>query len=143
MPPAGVGYPPSAVGSSYPMIIGEIRGQQTSQMALAENDDVVQTLAPVPPGVSEQYPKESISRTERRTLDRALEHRQLLTEGQVLKRDCAVSAADQGEGTEQNEKRGQHERSCVAIVQRINGSLTIRVVANDRCAAFRASAAAN
>ena len=77
------------------MIIGEIRGQQTSQMALAENDDVVQTLAPVPPGVSEQYPKESISRTERRTLDRALEHRQLLTEGQVLKRDRAVSAADQ------------------------------------------------
>ena len=29
-----------------PMIIGEIRGQQTSQMALAEDDDVVQTLAP-------------------------------------------------------------------------------------------------
>jgi hypothetical protein len=28
------------------MIIGEIRGQQMSQMALAENDDVVQTLAP-------------------------------------------------------------------------------------------------
>ena len=28
------------------MIIGEIRGQQTLQMALAEDDDVVQTLAP-------------------------------------------------------------------------------------------------
>ena len=31
---------------SRPMIIGEIRGQDTSQMALAENDDVIQTLAP-------------------------------------------------------------------------------------------------
>jgi hypothetical protein len=28
------------------MIIGEIRGQQTSQMVLAEDDDVVQALAP-------------------------------------------------------------------------------------------------
>ena len=28
------------------MIIGEIRGQQTSQMALAEDDYMVQTLAP-------------------------------------------------------------------------------------------------
>ena len=28
------------------MIIGDIRSQQTSQMALAEDDDVVQTLAP-------------------------------------------------------------------------------------------------
>ena len=31
---------------SRPMIIAEMRGQQTSQMALAEDDDVVQTLAP-------------------------------------------------------------------------------------------------
>src|ERR1700674_5014849 len=31
---------------SGPMIISEIRGQQTPQMALAEDDDVVQTLAP-------------------------------------------------------------------------------------------------
>jgi hypothetical protein len=29
---------------SRPMIIGEIRGQQTSQMALAEDDDVVQAV---------------------------------------------------------------------------------------------------
>ena len=73
----------------------------------------------------------SISRTERWTLDRALEHRQLLTEGQVLKCDRAVSAADQLEGTEQDDNRGQHERSCAAIVQRINESLSIRVLAND------------
>src|ERR1700726_1825513 len=31
---------------SRPMIIDEIRGQQTSQMALAEDDDVVQAFAP-------------------------------------------------------------------------------------------------
>jgi hypothetical protein len=52
-------------------------------------------------------------------------------ERQVLKRDRAVSAADQREGTEQDEKGGQHERSCAAIDQRINQSLTIRVLAND------------
>jgi hypothetical protein len=89
---------------------------------------------PPPPDESEQYPKQSISRTESRTLDRALEHRQLLTEGHVLKRDRAVSTADQREGTEHDEKRGQHERSCAAIDQRINQSLTIRVLANDRFA---------
>jgi hypothetical protein len=50
-----------------------------------------------------------------------------LTEGQVLKRDRAVSAADQREGTE----RGRRERSCAAIDQRINQSLTIRILAND------------
>ena len=97
---------------------------------LGLHDD--QGRTPVPPGVSEQHPKQSISRTEWRTLDRALEHRQLLTEGQVLKRDRVVSAADQREGTEHDEKRGRHERSCAAIDQRINQSLTIRIVANDR-----------
>jgi putative endonuclease len=86
---------------------------------------------PVSPGVSKQHPKQSISRTEWRTLDRALEHRQLLTEGQVLKGNRAVSAAHQREGTEQDKKRGRHERSCAAIEQRINQSLTIRIVAND------------
>jgi hypothetical protein len=96
---------------------------------LGLHDD--QGRTPVPPGVNEQHPKQSISRTEWRTLDRALEHRQLLTEGQVLKRDRAVSAADQREGTERDEKRGQHERSCAAIDQRINQSLTNRILAND------------
>ena len=67
-------------------------------------------------------PKQSIACAELRTLDRALEHRLLLTEGQVLKRDRAVSAADQREGTEHDEKRGRHERSCGAIDQRINQS---------------------
>ena len=52
-------------------------------------------------------------------------------EGQVLKRDRAVSAADQCERTEHDEKRGRHGRSCAAIDQRINQSLTIRVLAND------------
>jgi hypothetical protein len=28
------------------MIVGDIRGQETSQMALAEDDHVVETLAP-------------------------------------------------------------------------------------------------
>jgi len=90
-----------------------------------------QGRTPVSPGVSEQHPKQSISRTERWTLDRALEHRQLLTEGQVLKRNRAVSATDQRQGTEHDKKRGRHERSCAAIDQRINQSLTIRVLAND------------
>jgi hypothetical protein len=77
---------------------------------LGLHDD--QGRTPVSPGVSEQHPKQSISLTERRTRDRALEHRQLLTEGQVLKRDRAVSATDQRQGTEHDNKRGRHERSC-------------------------------
>lgn len=99
---------------------------------LGLHDD--QRRTPVSPRVSEQHPKQSISRTEWRTLDRALERRQLLTEGQVLKRDRAVSAADQREGTEQDKKRGRHERSCAAIHQRINQSLTIRFLAIDNAA---------
>ena len=51
-----------------------------------------QGRAPIPPGVGEQHPKQSISRAEWGPRDRALEHRQLLTERQVLKRDRAVSA---------------------------------------------------
>ena len=96
---------------------------------LGLHDD--QGRTPVSPGVSEQHPKQSISRTERRTRDRALEHRQLLTEGQILKRDRAVSATDQRQGTEHDKKRGRHERSCAAIDQRINQSLTIWILAND------------
>src|SRR6266581_2575014 len=63
-----------------------------------------QSRTPSPPDLSEQHPKQSISWTKSRTLDRALEHRQLLTEGQVLKRDRAVAAADQRKGTEHDEK---------------------------------------
>ena len=77
---------------------------------LGLHDD--QGRTPVPPGVSEQQPKQSISRTEWRTLDRAFEHRQLLTEGQVLERDRAVSTADQREGREHEEKRGQGDASA-------------------------------
>ena len=52
--------------------------------------------------------------------DRAPEHRQLLAERQVLKRDCAVSAADQCERSEHYDERGQHELSCRATDHRIN-----------------------
>jgi hypothetical protein len=52
--------------------------------------------------------------------NRAPEHRQLLAERQVLKRDCAVSAADQCERSEHDDERGQHALSCRATDHRIN-----------------------
>jgi hypothetical protein len=71
-----------------------------------------QRRAPVPPGMGEQHPKQAISMAEWGPRDRAPEHRQLLAERQVLKCDCAVSAADQCERSEHYDERGQHELSC-------------------------------
>jgi hypothetical protein len=59
--------------------------------------------------MSEEYPKQSISMAEWGPRDGALEHRQLLAERQVLERDGAVSAADQGERSEHDDERGEHE----------------------------------
>jgi hypothetical protein len=78
--------------------------------------------APIPPRGGEHHPKESISVAEWRTLDRASEYRQLLTERHVLECDRSVSAADQREGSEHDDKRGQHDLSCCAIDNGINPS---------------------
>ena len=56
------------------------------------NDD--QGRAPVPPRLGEQDPKQAIPVAKWGTLDRVPEHRQLLTERQVLERDRSVSAAE-------------------------------------------------
>ena len=47
--------------------------------------------APLSPDVGQQHPKQPIAATEWGTLHRALEHRQLLTQRQILERDCSVS----------------------------------------------------
>jgi hypothetical protein len=97
---------------------------------LGLHDD--QGRTPVSPGVSEQHPKQSISRTERWTLDRALENRQLLTEGQVLSATARcppqISAKERSTTTS---AAGMSDHAA-AIDQRINQSVTIRVLANDR-----------
>ena len=69
-----------------------------------------QGCAPIPPRVGEQHPKESISVAELGTLHGALEHRQLLTECQILERDRSVSTADQRERSKRDDERSQHER---------------------------------
>jgi hypothetical protein len=68
----------------------------------------------------EQHPKQSISATESGTFHGALEHRQLLTEYEILERDRSVSIADPHEGSEHEDERSQHELSCPAINHRIN-----------------------
>jgi hypothetical protein len=60
-----------------------------------------------------------------RTLDRASEHGQLLTECEVLKCDGSVSAADQRKRSEHDDERGQHELSCGATDHKI------KMVGND------------
>ena len=79
-----------------------------------------QGCTPVPPRVGEQHPKQSISVAELGTFHGALEHRQLLTEYEILERDRSVSTADQREGSEHDDERSQHELSCPAINHRIN-----------------------
>ena len=59
--------------------------------------------------MGEQYPKQSISMTERGTLDGTPEHGQLLPKRQVLEGDRSVSPADQRAGAEHDDDRGQHE----------------------------------
>ena len=87
--------------------------------------------APITPRVGEQDPEHSISVAEWGTLGGAPEHRQLLSEREVLKGNGSVSTAEQREGSEQDDKRSQHERSCRAIVQESTGVLGDLVLAKD------------
>jgi hypothetical protein len=59
--------------------------------------------APIPPRAGEHYPKQSISTAELGTLHGALEHRQLLTEYQILERDSPMSTADQRERSKRDD----------------------------------------
>jgi hypothetical protein len=79
-----------------------------------------QGRSPILPRLGEQDPKHSIARAEVRTLDRALEDCQLLTQRHVLERDGSVFTTEQPERSKQNEKRGQHALSCRPIDLRIN-----------------------
>ena len=81
-----------------------------------------QGCAPLPPGVGQQHPKQSIAVAEWGTLHRALEHRQLLTQCQILERDRPVSLQHQRERSKRDDERSQHEPSCPAIGHRINRS---------------------
>jgi hypothetical protein len=89
--------------------------------------------APISPRVGEQDPEQSISVAEWGTPGGTPEHRQLLTEREVLKRHGSVSTAEQREGSEQDDKRSQHELSCRAIDQESNGVAGDLVLANDNC----------
>ena len=87
--------------------------------------------APISPGIGEYDPEQSISVAEWGTLGSAREHRQLLTGRYVLERDGSVSTAEQREGSEQDDKRSQHELSCRAIDQESNGVAGDLVLAKD------------
>jgi hypothetical protein len=88
--------------------------------------------APISPRVGEQDPEQAISVAEWGTLGGTPEHRQLLTEREVLKRDSSVSTAEQRKESEQDDKRGQHELSFRAIDQESNGVVGDLVLAKDR-----------
>src|SRR6266700_2460883 len=91
-----------------------------------------QGRAPISPHVGEQDPEQSIWVAEWGPLGGTPEHRQLLTKRQVLKRHGSVPTAEQREGSEQHDKRSQHELSCRAIAQESNGVVGDLVLANDR-----------
>jgi len=87
--------------------------------------------APILPRVGEQHPKQSISVAELGTPRGALEHGQLLTEGQILERDRAVSTADQRERSKRDDERSQHESSCPGTATASTGTGDL-ILANDR-----------
>lgn len=60
--------------------------------------------APIPPRVGEQHPQQSISGAELGALHGPLEHRQLLTERQILECDRSVSTTDQLEASEHDDE---------------------------------------
>jgi hypothetical protein len=64
--------------------------------------------APLSPPGGEQDPKEPIGWAEVRARTRSLQRGQLLTKGQVLKGDRAVSPADQPDGPKEDDERRQH-----------------------------------
>jgi hypothetical protein len=76
--------------------------------------------APLSPDVGQQQPKQPIAGTEWGTLHRALEQCQLLTQRQILERDCSVSPTAQRERSKRDDERSQHGPSCPAIDRRIN-----------------------
>jgi hypothetical protein len=80
---------------------------------------------------SSRHPKQAISRTEWGPLDRAPEHRQLVTKGQVHERDCSVSAADQRERSERYDERGQHSDPVAQSIPESTGVAGDLVLAND------------
>jgi hypothetical protein len=84
-----------------------------SHDGLGLHDD--QGCAPVPPGVGEPYPKESIPRAKLRPLPDARQHGQLLTERRVFQRDRSMTARDQSDEAQKYEKPGQHALSCRAF----------------------------
>lgn len=64
--------------------------------------------APLPPPLGEEDPKESVPLAELGALDRASQRGQLLTEREVLERDCPVSAAEQSDRSKEDDQRRQH-----------------------------------
>ena len=83
-------------------ISAAVAGPQSANPFTLPADDRVrlhndQSGAPISPRVGEQDPEESISVAEWGTLGGTSEHRKLLTERKVLKRNGPVSTAEQRE----------------------------------------------
>ena len=67
-------------------------------------------------GVGEPYPKESIPGAKLRPLTAARQQAQLLSERKVFQRDRSVTAGDQSNDAQEDDKSGQHALSCRAFM---------------------------
>src|SRR5437867_396274 len=88
-----------------------------------------QGRSPILPRLGEQHPKQSISAVEEGTRGVTFEHRQLLTERQVLERDGSVSTTEQPERSKQTNKLSQHALSCRSIDLRSTSAAGDQVLA--------------
>jgi len=70
--------------------------------------DDEQGAAPLPPAPGERDPKESVTWAKMRAFCAARQRGHLLTQREVLKRDGAVSSAEQSDRSEKYDQRRQH-----------------------------------
>jgi hypothetical protein len=91
-----------------------------------------QCRAPLPPGVGEQDPEHPINRPEPRALAAAFQRPELLPEREVLEHQFVMSAARQGERSDEKENHLQHATDPVYATRRKSTATeTDSVLAND------------
>jgi hypothetical protein len=114
--------------------VGPVVGEST---ALPSQDGVGthehEGVAPSTPELREGAPEEAIGRPESRPLDSALVHRELLAQGNVLKRQVSVATAEEREEPQEVQECGGHETVIVAEgLPKHQLFQDVRILANDR-----------
>ena len=100
---------PRAAGMFLPR---PLRPATSQPLAMPAHDrvwlDDEQGAAPLPPGLGEHDPKESVTRAKMRAFCAARQRGHLLTQREVLERDGPAPSAEQSDRSEKYDQRRQH-----------------------------------